>query len=384
MRLLPLLFRNALRNRLRTALTIAGIGFLVFVLIFVRTALTEIEAWEGEAASHHRVVVQHSTGLATPLPIRLENYLRGEEISRHASVVQKLNWVGCYWQDRKNQFANFAADRDTLVALWDELTFDPESLRKLSETKTGTVVGERLMKQFGWKVGQRIALTGTFYPVNPVLEILGTFRGRNVRQEMQLFFRWDYFDELMGGRKIVGTYWLKARGAEDVPKLKELIDAHTRNSSDPTETLTEKEFAVQFIEMMGNVRGIVWVVSAVVIVIMILMTANTMAMSARERVTEVAVMRTLGFSDGTVFFLVTAESVLVSVLATAVPFGLSFVAFNLLGWSPSPLYFPIFLPLASTYGLSLGVAVLCGVASAFVPALGAAKRPIVDGLRQVV
>jgi putative ABC transport system permease protein len=384
MKFLHLIWRNALRNRLRTGLTVAGIGFLLFVLVFVRTALTEIEAWEGEAATHFRVVVQHSTGLATPLPIQLENYLKGDEIARHASVVQKLNWCGCYYQDPKNMFANFAVDHETLVELWDELTIDPEGYRKLRESKTATLVGEELMKQFGWKVGQKITLIGTFYPIHPELEIVGTFRARNVRQEVQLFFRWDYFDELMGGRKIVGTYWIKARAAEDVPKLKELIDGHTKNSSDPTETLTEKEFAVQFMEMMGNVKGIVAGVSAIIVVIMVLMTANTMAMSARERVTEVALLRTLGFTAGRIVFVVVAESVLVSLLAVAAPFALSLTLFNVLGFSPSPLYFPIFRPVASTYGVALGVAVFCGLASAAVPAVRSARRKIVDGLRQVV
>jgi putative ABC transport system permease protein len=318
------------------------------------------------------------------VPIQLENYLKGEDVSRHASVVQKLNWVGCYYQDPKNMFANFAVDHETLNELWDELTIDPEGYRKLREQKTGTVVGEQLMKQFGWKVGQRITLTGTFYPINPQLDIVGTFKARNIRQEVQLFFRWDYFDELMQNRKIVGTYWIKARGAEDVPRLKELIDGYTKNSSDPTETLTEKEFAVQFMEMMGNVRGMVGGVSGIVIFIMIMMTSNTMAMSVRERVTEVAVMRTLGFSAGAVFFLVMAESILVSILATAIPVALSFLAFNVLQLSPSPLYFPIFIPLATTYGLAFGVALFCGVTSSAVPAYRSAARKIVDGLRQVV
>jgi putative ABC transport system permease protein len=384
MKFLHLIWRNALRNRMRTGLTMAGIGFLIFVLIFIMTSLTEIMAWEGEAASHQRVVVQHSLGLSLTMPIEIERYLKGDEIARHAEHVLKLNWYGAYWQDPKNFFANFAIDIEPMRALMDDLKIPDAAFEELQKNKTGAIVGESLMKRYGWKVGQRITLIGTFYPANPELDIVGTFKAVNIRQEEQLFFRWDYFDELMGGKKMVGTWWMKARTPEDVPKLKELIDHHTRNSSDPTETVTEKEFAAQFMQMMGNIKGIVGLISGVVLLIMVMMTANTMAMSVRERVTEVAVMRTLGFTSGRILFLIIAESVMVSLFAALGALGGSLLIFNVLHLSPSPLYFPIFLVEPVTMAAAIGGALFCGVASAAVPAFRASRRKISDGLRQVV
>jgi putative ABC transport system permease protein len=383
MKFLPLLWRNAVRNRLRTGLTLAGIGFLVFVLLFIMTALAAIQAWE-EEASNLRVVVQHSTGLATLLPIDIENYLKGDEIARHAQHIVKLNWYGGYWQDPKNWFANFAVDHEEFPRLFDELRIPPDDYKKFCSQKNSALVGGSLLKRFGWKIGQRVTLIGTFYPANPELDIVGAFTSSNIRQEEQMFFRWDYFDELMGGRKLVGTYWMKARTAEDVPRLKELIDNHTRNSADPTETVTEKEFAIQFMQMMGNVKGIVAFVGMSVLGIMVLMTANTMAMSARERVTEVAVMRTLGFTSGRILFLIVGESALVTLAAAAGAVGAAILLFNGLHLSPSKIYFPAFLVEPKTVAVAIAAAIFCGLAGSVAPAVRAARRKISDGLRQVV
>jgi putative ABC transport system permease protein len=384
MKFLPLIWRNAVRNRLRTILTLAGIAFLLFVLIFVMTGLSEIQAWEGVAATHRRVVVQHAEGLTAELGIELENFLKGDVISRHAEYVCKFNWFGGYYQDPKNWPPEFAVDPAAMRPLFDELKISDEDFKKFSETKTGTLVGVRLAQKYGWKVGQRITLIGTFYNANPELDIVGIFTTKDPRQEEQMFFRWDYLDELLQNRKIVSTYWMKARSDEDIPKLKELIDGHTMNSSTPTETITEKEFANQFMQMMGNIKAIVAGIGALVLMIMIMMTANTMAMAARERVTEVAVMRTLGFTAGQILSVILAESVLVSLLGSAIAIGGSLLVFNVGGFSPSPIYFPVFLVEPQTIVTALGAALFCGVASSMVPAVRAARRKISDGLRQVV
>ncbi|HVR84374.1 MAG TPA: FtsX-like permease family protein [Planctomycetota bacterium] len=384
MKFLPLIWRNALRNRLRTFLTLAGIAFLLFVLIFVLTALTEMQAWEGVAAPHLRVVVQHAEGLTALLTIDLENYLKSDEIQRHAKNVTKFNWYGGYYQDRDNLLPEFAVDVGVIRELFTELRFSDDAYRRLLATKNGTLVGVGLMKKFGWEVGRKITLIGTFYPANPELEIVGTFTATDPHQEVQMFFRWDYFDELMNQQKMVSTYWMEARTLEDIPKLKELIDAHTKNSPAPTETVTEREFAAQFSAMMGNVKAIVTGIGMIVLLIMVMMTANTMAMAARERVTEVAVMRTLGFSGAGILAILVAESILVSLIGAAFAVGVSLAIFNVLRLSPNPVYFPVFMVETSTVLVALGAALFCGVFSSLVPAIRSARRKISDGLRQVV
>jgi putative ABC transport system permease protein len=348
------------------------------------TGLSEIQAWEGVAATHRRVVVQHAEGLTAELGIELENFLKGDVISRHAEYVCKFNWFGGYYQDPKNWPPEFAVDPPAMRSLFDELKISDEDFKKFSETKTAALVGIRLAQKYNWKVGQRITLIGTFYNANPELDIVGVFTTQDPRQEEQMFFRWDYLDELLQNRKIVSTYWMKARSDEDIPKLKELIDAHTKNSSTPTETITEKEFANQFMQMMGNIKAIVAGIGSLVLLIMIMMTANTMAMAARERVTEVAVMRTLGFTAGQILSVILAESLLVSLMGAAIAIGGSLLVFNFGGFSPSPIYFPVFLVAPETAATALGAAIFCGVASSMVPAVRAARRKISDGLRQIV
>ncbi len=384
MKFVNLIVRNAMRNRLRTTLTAGGTGFLLFVLVFVMTALTEMEAWQGEAAMHNRVAVQHTTGLASPLPISLETYLKGEEISKHGKHVIKLNWFGGIYQKPENFFANFATDIDPMLDLWDEFSIPPQQFAKLKEQKNACIVGKSLATKFDWKIGSRVGLKGTIYPCDPELEVVGVFTTRDVRQEEQLFFRWDYLDELLNGQKIVGTYWMKANTPADIPKLKELIDNHTKNSSDPTETMTEKEFGQQFMEMMGNVRALVFWVGVFIMFIMVLMTANTMAMSARERVTEIAVLRTIGFRSGTILTLILAESVFVTCVGAGASLAIAAILFNGLHLSPVPQFFPYFFITAQTAGIALACAIGGGLLSAIVPAVHAARRKIVDGLRQVV
>lgn len=383
MKFLHLILRNALRNRLRTVLTAGGSAFLLFLLVFMMTALTEMEAWQGEAASHRRVVVQHSTGLATPLYADLEGFLRGDAVAPHVTCVQKLSWVGAYYQEPSNFFANFAGDHLVFREMWDEFRVPDDAYAAYCARKDACLVGRSLARKFGWKVGQRITLMGTIYPVNPELEIVGIYTSHDLRLEERLDFRWDYFDELMNRRGIVGTYWLKAKGTEEMSRLKEIIDDHTRNSSDPTETMTEKEFGAQFMEMMGNVKALVSSMGAVVLLIMVMMTANTMAMSARERVTEIAVMRTLGFPARGILFLFVAEAMVVTALGAAFSLGGALLLFNVLKLSPAPQFFPYFFVTGSTVAVALVASFGAGLAASAVPAWMSARRKIVDGLRQV-
>ena len=383
MRFLHLIVRNALRNRLRTFLTLGGIAFLMFVLIFMMTALTEISAWEGAGDTHLRIVVQHATALGEPLDPALENYLRSDEIAKRAQHLQKMNWFGGIWKDPKDWFANFAVDHTVHRELWSEFKVADDQYARLCELKTGTIVGNSLMKRFDWKVGQRITLKGTIYPCDADLEIVGTFSGPNPRDEEQLFFRWDYFDELLRKRNVVSTWWMKARSAEDVPALKTMIDGRTRNSSDPTETMTQKQFGLQFMQMMGSVKAIVIGVATGALFILTLMTANTMAMSARERVTEVAVMRTLGYTGGQILTFFIAESLIVTMAGALLSLGAAYLMFNVMHLSPSKQYFPYYFVAPVTMATALGGALVCGFLSSAVPAIQAARRSIVDGLRQV-
>lgn len=380
MKFLPLILRNALRNKRRSILTVLSIASSLFVLAVMMNILTAMSSWEGQADTHHRAVVQSSVSLATPLPLSMETDLKALP---QVEVLQKLNWFGGYYQDPRNFFANFAVDPEVLLAMWDEYRLPEEEFREFLKNRTSCVVGRSLLDRLGLKKGQRMTLIGTIYPFNVDLEIVGVYRAPTPTDEEAMYFQWGYFDELNRRRGTVGTYWLKARKPEDVAALKETIDARYRDSSDPTVTLTEKEFAAQFQQMMGNVKGLVTFMGSVIVVVLILLAANTMAMSARERVVEVAVMRTLGFQPGRILALFLGESVFVALIGAAAASAGAHLLFNAAGFSPAPQFFPYLSTAPGTVLVLFLVAVGVGLASAAIPALRAASRPIVEGLRFV-
>lgn len=386
MKFFKLIFKNALRNKRRSALTILSIMISLLALTLLLNIMTSMEAWEGQAATHYRVAVQSAVSLGHPLPPPMEEYLRG--LKPQAQVVQKLNWFGGHAGNERDWFANFAVDADVMFEMWDELKLPPEEYQAWLKTKNGCIIGKSLLdrmraKGYDWKKGGKLTLIGTIYGCNLELEVVGVFRGKTSMDEEAIYFHWAYFDEKNPVKGMVGTYWIKARNAEDVAWLKSTIDAHYANSADRTETMTEKEFAQQFQQMMGNVKGLVFNMGTLISLVLILVAANTMSMSARERVTEVAVMRTLGFQPARILSLFLAEALVVSLLGAGLAAGAAFLLFNVLRLSPFPQFFPYFEVAPKTFAILFGVGALVGLVSAAIPAVRSARRGIVEGLRYV-
>lgn len=397
MKLLGLIVRNAFRNRRRTILTALSIAVSLFVFASTRNVLTAMEAWDGQAATHNRVVVQSAAGLATTLPLHpMEKELKarwGHLMAKTRDgepIVQKMNWFGGYVKDpMKDWFANFAIDPEIMRDMWDELAISDEVFRQFCADDKACIVGEALLRRmqergYGWKIGTVFNMPSTIYPgTMENLVIVGTYKAKTQMEEEQLFFHWNYFDRKNRERQEVGTYWIKAKDAAAMAQLKSEIDQWYANSADRTETLSEKEFAAQFRSMMGNVTALVSILGTVIVLALLFVAANTIAMTARERVVEIAVLRTLGFSKGQILFLFLAESVFVSLLGAAVAAGLAFLMYNLAGFSPEPMFFPQFTVAPKTLGLVMIVGFFVGLFAAVVPAVRSAVRPIVQGLRTV-
>jgi putative ABC transport system permease protein len=290
-------------------------------------------------------------------------------------------WGAAWWGRPDDWFPVFACDPAPFRAMWDELRVDPESQRAYERQKDGALVGTALACRFGWTVGQRLSLTGAFHPVNPEVQIVGIYTAPDSRDEQRLWYRWDYHNELAGRPEAASAVWIRARTAADLPVLKELIDGRTRNSPDPTETMTESEYGAQFVQMWGNLTALVVNASVLVLGILVLITANTVAMSARERVREIAVMRTLGFTAPQILELIVAEAVVLTLGGALLAVGAALLLFNAAGWSPVPAFFPVFRVEAPAIAAALAGGVLGGVLSAAVPAWRASRRTIVDALR---
>ncbi len=259
------IFRNTLRNKRRTVLTILSISMSLFLISTLRTLLDTLENPPLTPESAKRVVIRHATGLANTMPIKYR-----DEISRVPGVdsVSSSQWFGGIYKDPANFFAQFAVDADRFFDVYNDIhTQTPEQKAKFIKDRTGALAGVTLAKRFGWKVGDRITLEGAIFPVNPEMTIDGLVNGG--ASESNFYFHLDYLNELFrpngGAWNQVGTFIVKAKNAEDLPAISENIDGMYESSTAPTKTESEAAFILGFVSMLGNVRLLVMSISTVVL-----------------------------------------------------------------------------------------------------------------------
>jgi len=297
------------------------------------------------------------------------------------AAVCPVNWFGGIYKEEKPQyfFAQFYVDTGNIFDVMSEFSVPPDQLAAFKQDRSGAACGAKLAQKHGWKIGDAIELKGTIWPVNPRLILKAIYTGT---EELTLYFHREYVEEAMGRPGIVGTYFVRINSPEDAPRIMEAIDNTFANSAAPTKTETEKAFQAGFISMMGNVTGLITGVGLVVVFAITLITANTMAMAARERTTEVSVMKAIGFTPGLILFLVLAESGLIATAGGTIGVFAAkfFCQFALTG----------FAGFLQDMSIPLGTLVFCivlssiiGLFSGGVPAFNAARIRIIDGLRQV-
>ncbi|HLI34019.1 MAG TPA: ABC transporter permease [Terriglobia bacterium] len=313
MKLARLIWRNAIRNRRRTILTIASIAISIFLIGTLQAVLTSLYS-TGNTSSQGdlRVVVHRSTSITQPLP---EYYKQRIESVPGVKYVVGVQWFGGQYIDASNFFANFAADAQNFLKVYDDYQVPPDEVSAWENERTAALVGRKLMEKYHWKIGQTITLKGTIFPINPELTIRAVYTDpSDSSQEQALYFHWDYFNELLSEANTVGTFTVKVDNAQDVPKVMDAIDAMFRNTAAETKTETEQAFALSFVSMLGNVRLLLTAISAAVVFTILLVAGNTMAMSIRERTGEVAVLKTLGFRRNMILTLLLGESLAIALL----------------------------------------------------------------------
>ena len=381
---LRLMGKSAGRNRRRTALTILGVAASLFLLVSLRTFLGELEgASTLTPSSALRLVTIHSVSLAVPLPI---SYLQRIQNVPGVDLATPFQWFGGYYQDPKNFFAQFAVDPAVAVRISTDYTFQPAEVEAFIRDRTGAMVAGKLMERFHWEVGDRITIIGGTFPINLELTIRGTYRGPD---ENAMWFHYDYFNELMrrtvpGGADNVSAFWMRARTPEDVPRVAAAIDDMFRNSNAPTKTDTEKAFTLSFTSMLGNIRLFLSLIAGAVLFAILLVTANTVAMTVRERASEVAVLKTLGFRRRHILGMLVGESVGVALLGGVIGVGGARLILGNLDWYRATQgIIQHFHITGQTMALGLGLAILLGGVSAAVPAWQASRLSIVRALRQV-
>jgi putative ABC transport system permease protein len=388
MKFFRLIWRNVFRKKLRTGLTAFSIVLVLTLIVILSSLLAAMQADPSGGKGANRLVVQHATGLADFL--NLSQRQRIEQIPGVVAASPQIWFGGVYKDDRpENWFGQLSCDPVIYFdKIFDDATIDPAVKAEWKATRNGFVAGQKIADKFGWKKGEHIILKGTYIPLTLELVYIGHF---NSGDETNIFFHNEVLNQAdwFGANRNTGIYYLKVDSSERVPEVAAAIDKMFQNSDVPTKTLTEKQFSLQFLEMMGNVKLLINGISIIILVAVTLIVANTVAMSARERVTEIAVMRTLGFSRGHILSFILSESVLMSLLGGILGVLLAMFFFipaliavgnksSISIWltnfkvSPQTLLF--------AFAVSVGVGILAG----FLPAVQSSRAKIVDGLRQVV
>jgi putative ABC transport system permease protein len=384
MRFLPLILKNLLRKKTRTLLTVGSILFPLLVIAFLGTFLRALDLTDPAKAGNYRVVTRHKVGLTTPLPFAWARQIDPLRGVRATTVLAQFRGV---YRDESaaNIFPRFATDEETFLKVFDDAVLVEGSAKAWQRDRASALVGERILRKYGWKLGDRIVVRGTLYPVDLDLVIGAVYR-LPYETSGSLFFHREYLEEAWPPfRGQVTTIWTRAEDSAAEARLPAVIDALFENSAFPTKSDPESAFLTGFVDLLGNVRLLFVSLVSVLVLVIVLVAANTMAMSARERVVEIAVMRTLGYSRAKVVALILAESLVMALAGAAVGLALFSAGFasmrdrlidtRLSQFAAGMRIFPEVLAFA------VAAAVLIGLLSALVPALRAAQRKIADGLR---
>lgn len=371
--------RNALRNKRRLTLTMLSVGLSLFLFTTLQTALRELTQPATTEDAALRIAVRHRVSLGNVLP---EKYQARIERMPGVKYCMKLTWFGGIYKDERNFFPQFGVDADRLFDVFTESSTDPRQVEAFIKERTACIVGSKTMQRFGWKIGDKITLLGTIWPCDLELTIRGIYTGGI--DETNLFFHHEYFDELMGKRGLVGTFWVRATSADVIPGLIERIDATFRNTDAETKTETERAFQLGFISMFGNVKMLIGSISTVIVFTMILVTASTMSMAIRERMREIAILKAVGFNGLQITGLILAESF---GLATAGGLLGCFGAWFLFGHVDMyALSRGVFIKFEVTpHILSMGmlVAMGLGIVSCLAPAYATVRTGVVEGLKEL-
>ena len=381
MKYLRLIVANLLRSKRRTFLTVFSIAIALFLFCTLRTVITSFEA-SLRASQATRLVVRHAASLVFPLPLAYR-----ERLAQVPGVtgISYGNWFGGYYQDPKNQFAQFAMDVPTLLDLFPEVVLPTAQAEAFRSERTACIIGGALARKYGWKLGDQVPIIGTIFPGEWRFVVRGIYTGQTKDvDENTLFFHWDYLNESLpeGRKSLVGIYWLRIASPDLAASVSGRVDALFENSPQPTKTETEKAFQAGFISMIGNVQLLLTIIGSAIVFAIMLVTINTMMMAARERTREIAVLKTLGFSDGLILRLVGGEALFLSLLGGALGCGLAALVFRESDFTAGG-FFPNFRVLPETVLLGLLLAAIMGFLSGVAPAVQAARLEIASALRKV-
>jgi putative ABC transport system permease protein len=376
MKFAKLVFKNILRNRLRTLLTILSLVVSLFLIVTLGTILTEFER-NTEESNPLRLMSRHAVSLGFVLPMAHLERIRAVPGVKNA---MEFNWFGGIYKDEKNFFANFAVDAKRLREIFTELKMSDAEWQAFINDKQGAIVGQKLVTLYGFTPGQRVTLKSPIYNQSVEFVIRGVCTGGD---EKTLFFHSDYINELVPewAKDQASLFSILANTPEDVPRISQAVDSMFVNSDAPTKTETEKEFALSFQSMMGGVKQFMYYIMAAITFSVLLVMGNTMAMTVRERTKEVGTLKAIGFQRGTIASLFLAEALVLAFVGGAIGVGGAELLYRSFPFGTYIPFFSKFVPTGTTLLAAFLLAVLVGLVSVAYSAYRVSGLTIAEALR---
>jgi putative ABC transport system permease protein len=384
LRYVPFMLKNSLRNRRRSVLTIISIAASLCLLGVLFALYRGLFLAPPAPGQELRMVTHHKVSFTQPLPSYYAEKIRQVPGVREAMIWQ---WFGGTYKDARDQsnfFARFAVEPDKFFRVRPEIQLPEDQKQTFQHLRTAAIASSDLAERMHWKTGEKIFFTGDVFPVNPELTLVGIFTDPNTTET--LFFSQTYLREMLGvasGRQdLVGSFQVQVSTADEVPRVAQAIDQIFATSQFPTSTETEQQFGLQFMSFLGNLKLYLIAICAAVTFTIVLVSANTMAMSVRERVREVGILKTLGFTRGAILFMILGEAGVISIIGGAIGLALAIGLTDLVRHGPSFMFALKTLSITPGVGaLCVALAVFIGVASSVVPAWNAARIPILESLQ---
>ncbi len=374
----PLTFKNLLRNRRRTILTVLSVTISLFLLGVLLSAYAAFYHRDTSPDSALRLITRHRVSLTQALP---EYY--GERIRKIAGVEEVCiqNWFGGTYIDNRpeHMFPRFAVEPEKIFKVYSEFKVPPDQLEAFVRDRQAIAIGSSLARRVGLKLGQRITIKGDIYQVDMEFIVRAIFEGTD---DFAAFFHRKYLEESIpeNRRGQVGVFAIRVSTPEDAPRVASSVDEMFRNSPQPTKTETEAAFQLSFVNQIGNIKLFLLSIAGAVVFTIVLVSANTVAMTVRERINEIGVLKTLGFTSSSVLAMIIAESVAMALLGGLVGVGLCYLFLLALADVMVQFFSGFVLPMWGV-ALCLAAAILIGLGSSVVPATLAARTKITDALR---
>jgi len=382
MKFARIIIANLFRKKVRLLLTLGSFAVALFLFVFLAVVRDAFNRG-ADIAGADRLVIINRTSIINLIPLSYR-----DKILRIPGVkyVTHNNWFGGIYQDEKNFFPQFVIDPQNQREVFPELIVPDDQWAAFLKDRQGAIAGARTAERFHWKIGDRIPIKTTLYGGGSwEFNLVGIYHGKRPQDdETQFWFQWDYFEEKIPDavKGQIGWYVLRVNNPDDSVRIAKAIDAEFANSPNETKTETESAFAANWVKQFGNIQFLIVSIGTVVFFTLLLVTGNTMAISVRERTSELAVFKAIGFSDRAVLFFVLAEALVIALAGGLLGLLAAMVMIPALGKALTGLL-PSMVLSRSMLVFGVLMAVLVGLASGLLPGLSAMHMRVVNALRRV-